>query len=161
MWLLILPRRLVSCIKHDRSTMLKISKITPMEIIIIVYFFTYYSCSCSFKSARCVLIVQSMHFGTAFTDCNSICQIEDGGHAFGAVTYHDVIRYNPNTGYVFWENPKTDLWSQIIRILHCQKNGRFVGKKDKKKKQHKLWMNVYEMFISVWNSNVSRIEYTP
>ena len=24
----------------------------------------------------------------------------------------------------FWENPKTDLWSQIIRILHYEKNGR-------------------------------------
>ena len=27
-------------------------------------------------------------------------------------------------GGFFWENPKTDLWSQIIRILHYQKNGR-------------------------------------
>ena len=82
----------ISCIKRDRTTTLKISKKTPVEIIVIVYIFTYYSCSCSFKSARFVLIVQSMHFGTAFTDCNSICQIEDGGHACGAMTYHNVIR---------------------------------------------------------------------
>ena len=27
-------------------------------------------------------------------------------------------------GAFFWENPKTDLWSQIIWILHYQKNGR-------------------------------------
>ena len=33
--------------------------------------------------------------------------------------------YKTNTkGAFFWENPKTDLWSQIIRILHYQKNGR-------------------------------------
>ena len=34
--------------------------------------------------------------------------------------------YKTNSkGAFFWENPKTDLWSQIIRILHYQKNGRF------------------------------------
>jgi len=91
-----------------------------MEIIVIVYFFSYYSCSCSFKSARFVLIVQSMLFGTAFTDCNSICQIEDGGHACGAMTYHDVIRSlrhvnNPHTGCVFLGESKNgfrgDEWS--------------------------------------------------
>ena len=33
--------------------------------------------------------------------------------------------YTTNTkGAFFWEKPKTDLWSQIIRILHYQKNGR-------------------------------------
>ena len=33
--------------------------------------------------------------------------------------------YKTNTnGAFFWESPKTDLWSQIIRILHYQKNGR-------------------------------------
>ena len=33
--------------------------------------------------------------------------------------------YKTNSmGAFFWENPKTDLWSQIIRILHYQKNGR-------------------------------------
>ena len=29
-----------------------------------------------------------------------------------------------NLGYVFWENPKTDLWFPIIWILHYQKYGR-------------------------------------
>ena len=112
--------------------MLKISKITPMEIIVIVCFFTYYSCSCSFKSARFVLIYQSMHFGTAFSDCNSI---KDDGHACGAMTYHDVIRslrhvnMTPKQGAFFCENPKTDLWSQIIRILHCQIKRKIRGKK--------------------------------
>ena len=91
--------------------------------------------------------------------------------------------YKTNTkGAFFWENPKTDLWSQIIRILHYQKNGRsekgswqrnvlvlLVEKKkqtdphdeDKKKKQHELGMNIRNVFISVWNTNVSPIEYTP
>ena len=33
--------------------------------------------------------------------------------------------YKTNSkGAFFWENPKTDLWSQIIQILHHQKNGR-------------------------------------
>ena len=32
---------------------------------------------------------------------------------------------------------------------------------DKKKKQHKLGMNIQNVYISVWNINVSRIEYTP
>ena len=33
--------------------------------------------------------------------------------------------YKTNSkGAFFWENPKTDLWTQIIRILHHQKNGR-------------------------------------
>ena len=33
--------------------------------------------------------------------------------------------YKTNSkGAFFRENPKTDLWSQIIRILHYQKNGR-------------------------------------
>ena len=126
----------ISCIKRDRSTMLKISKITPMEIIVIVYFFTYYSCSCSFKSARCVLIVQSMHFGTAFTDCNSI---KDDGHACGAMTYHDVIRslrhvnITPTQGAFFGSIQKRicDLRSYGF---FTAKNGRFVGKK-----QHSSW----------------------
>ena len=94
--------------------------------------------------------------------------------------------YKTNSkGAFFWENPKTDLWSQIIRILHYQKNGRSEkgsftmttacprtprGKKnkqtdpygeDKKKKQHELRMNIRNVYISVWNTNVSRIEYTP
>ena len=77
--------------------------------------------------------------------------------------------YTTNTkGAFFWENPKTDLWSQIIRILHYQKNGRsekgswqrnvlvlLVEKKkqqtdphdeDKKKKQHELGMNIRNVF---------------
>ena len=90
----------------------------------------------------------------------------------------------------FWENPKTDLWSQIMQILHYQKNGRSAkgsftmttacpraprekkkNKKqqeqtdlhgeDKKKKQHKLGMNIRNVYISVWNTNVSQIGYTP
>ena len=95
--------------------------------------------------------------------------------------------YKTNSkGAFFWENPKTDLWSQIIRILHYQKNRRFEkgsftmtrvcprtprGKKykqqtdpqgeDKKKKQHGLRMNTRNIYILVWNTNVSRIEYTP
>ena len=33
--------------------------------------------------------------------------------------------YKTNSkGAFFWENPKTDLWSRIIRILHYQTNGR-------------------------------------
>ena len=32
---------------------------------------------------------------------------------------------------------------------------------DKKKKQHKLGMNIRNVYISVWNTNVSRIEYIP
>ena len=32
---------------------------------------------------------------------------------------------------------------------------------DKKKKQHELRMNIRNVYISVWNTNVSRIEYTP
>ena len=91
----------------------------------------------------------------------------------------------------FGENPKTDLWSQIMRILHYQKTEDpkkdhllwqqhvlvlLVRKKkqkkkqqkqtdphgeDKKKKQHKLGMNIRNVYISVWNTNVSRTEYTP
>ena len=85
---------------------------------------------------------------------------------------------------------KTDLWSQMIRILHNQKNGRsgkgsftmttacscasrgekkynknnnktYPHGEDQKKKQHKLRMNIRNVYISVWNTNVSRIEYTP
>ena len=121
-----------------------------MEIIVIVYFFTYYSCFCSFKSARFVLIVQSMHFGTAFTDCNSICQIEDGGHACGAMTYHNVIRSlrhvnitqhrvrflgESKNGFVISDhtdsslpNKTEDSWEKI-NTPHGE---------DEKKKQHKL-----------------------
>ena len=95
--------------------------------------------------------------------------------------------YKTNSkGAFFWENPKTDLWSQIIRILHHQKNGRsekgsftmttacprtLRGKKkqqqtdphgeDKKKEQHQLQMNIRNGYILVWNTNVSRIEHTP
>ena len=32
---------------------------------------------------------------------------------------------------------------------------------DKKKKQHEICMNIRNVYISVWNTNVSRIEYTP
>ena len=32
---------------------------------------------------------------------------------------------------------------------------------DKKKKHHELQMNIRNVYISVWNKNVSRIEYTP
>ena len=32
---------------------------------------------------------------------------------------------------------------------------------DKKKKQHELQMNIRNVYISVWNTNVSQIEYTP
>ena len=95
--------------------------------------------------------------------------------------------YKTNSkGAFFCENPKTDLWSQIVRILHYQKNGRSEkgsftlttacpratrGKKkkqqtdphgeDKKKKQHELQLNIRNVYISVWNTNVSWIEYTP
>ena len=93
--------------------------------------------------------------------------------------------YKTNSkGAFFWENPKTDLWSQIIRILHYQKNGRSEkgsftmttacprtprGKKnkqtdlhseDKKKEEHELRMNIRNWYILVWNTNVSRIEHT-
>ena len=34
-------------------------------------------------------------------------------------------------------------------------------REDKKKKQHKLGMNIQNVYISVWNTNVCRIEYTP
>ena len=75
-------------------------------------------------------------------------------------------------GYVFLENPKTDLWSPIIWILHYQKNGRsekgsftmtatspraLRAKKekqqtdprgeDKKEKQH-FRMNIRNVYIS-------------
>ena len=65
------------------------------------------------------------------------------------------------------EDPKKDLlpWQQHVLVL-------LVGKKkqqqqsdphgeDKKKKQHELQMNIKNVYISVWNTNVSRIEYTP
>ena len=86
-----------------------------------------------------------------------------------------------------WENLKTDLRSQIIWILHYQKNGRsekdhlprqrqvlvlLVLRKikekdnkliprgeDKREKQHKLRMNIRNVYISVRNTYVSRIEY--
>ena len=32
---------------------------------------------------------------------------------------------------------------------------------DKKKKQHKLGMNIRNVYISVWNTNVSQIGHTP
>ena len=88
-------------------------------------------------------------------------------------------------GAFFWENPKTDLWSQIIRIFHYQKNDPKKDRlpwqrhvlvllvenkqqqqtdlhgEDKRKKQHKRRLNVRNAYISVWNTNVSRIEYTP
>ena len=83
-----------------------------------------------------------------------------------------------NLGCVFWENPKTDLWSPIIWILHYQKTegsikGSFTmtatcprahrGQKqqqqqqqqqtdprgeDKKEKQYKLRMNIRNVYIS-------------
>ena len=88
-----------------------------------------------------------------------------------------------------WENPKMDLWSQIKWILHYQKtedlkkdhlpwqwhvlmllvmrkNNRGkkqqtdLHRKDKKEKQRKLCMNIQNVHISVWNTNVSWIEYT-
>ena len=86
------------------------------------------------------------------------------------------------TSAFFGENPKPDLWSQIIWILHYHKNGRSEKgsftmttacpreKKnnkinphgeDTKKKRHKLRMNIRNVYISVWNTDVSRIEYTP
>ena len=63
------------------------------------------------------------------------------------------------------EDPKKDHlpWQQYVLVL-------LVGKKkqqtdphgeDKKKKQHELQMNIRNVYISVWNTNVSQIEYTP
>ena len=101
-------------------------------------------------------------------------------------------KYITSTAAFLRENPKTDLWSQIIWIppyqktedlkkdhlpwqrhvlmlLVMRKNRRENrGKKeqtdlhheDKKEKQHKLSMNIQNVHISVWNTNVSQIEYT-
>ena len=126
----------------------------------------------------------------------------------------------PIKGRFYWENPKTDLWSKIIRILHYQKrkirkriichdlrhrvlvflvlqtvsNPSFARKsrreesiwaaksrelrrrassllvlrkieetcttanrssaRREQEKQHKLHMNIWNIYISVWNTNV-------
>ena len=62
------------------------------------------------------------------------------------------------------EDPKKDHlpWQRHVLVL-------LVGKKKtdthrgkyKKKKQHKLGMNIRNVYILVWNTNVSWIEYTP
>ena len=96
-----------------------------------------------------------------------------------------LVQWKGISGCIFLENPKTDLWSLIIRILHYPKNrrsekGSFTtttacsrtprGKKkqqtdphseDKKKKQHKLGTNIRIVYILVWTTNIFRIEYTP
>ena len=84
----------------------------------------------------------------------------------------------------FWENLKADLRSQIIWILHYQKTydpkkdhlpwqlhvlvllvlRKIVVKdnnrgEDKREKQHKLLMNIRNVYFLVRNTNVSRIEY--
>ena len=84
--------------------------------------------------------------------------------------------YKTNSkGAFFWKNPKTDLWSQIIRIRKriiyhdngmssyssWEKNKQTdLHSEDKKKEEHELRMNIRNWYILVWNTNVSRIEHT-
>ena len=56
------------------------------------------------------------------------------------IIYHD----NGMSSYSSWEKKQTDPHGE-----------------DKKKQQHELRMNIRNVYISVWNTNVSRIEYTP
>ena len=91
-------------------------------------------------------------------------------------------------GAFFMENPKTDLWSQIIRILHYRKTENpkkdhlpwqrhvlvllvkkkktttttnWSSRRRQEKKHHKPRVNIRNVYISVSNRNVSRIGYTP
>ena len=61
------------------------------------------------------------------------------------------------------EDPKKDHlpWQRHVLVLLAGKKTDTHRGKDKKKKQHKLGMNIRNVYISVWNTNVSRIEYTP
>ena len=91
--------------------------------------------------------------------------------------------YKTNSkGAFFWENPKTDCdlrsygffttkntedpkkdhlpWQRHVLVLLMGKNKKQTDPhgKDKKKKQHELQMNIRNVYISVWITNVSRIE---
>ena len=69
------------------------------------------------------------------------------------------------------EDPKKDNfpWQQYVLVLLMAKKTKQQQQQqqtdphseDKKKKQHELQMNIRNVYISVWNKNVSRIEYTP
>ena len=68
------------------------------------------------------------------------------------------------------EDPKKDYLPLQRRICpRAPREGENRGKKQQadprgehnKEKQHKLRMNIWNVYISVWNTNVSRIEYTP
>ena len=94
--------------------------------------------------------------------------------------------YKSNSrGAFLWEKPKTDCdlgsygffttkktedpkkdhipWQRHVLVLLMGKNKKQTDPhgEDKKKKQHELQMNIRNVYISVWNTNVSRIEYTP
>ena len=93
--------------------------------------------------------------------------------------------YKTNSkGAFFWENPKTDLWShtdsslpkkrKIRKRIIYHDNGlssysswekmkttNWSSWRRQEEKQHGLRMNIRNVYISVWNTNVSRIEYTP
>ena len=61
------------------------------------------------------------------------------------------------------EDPKKDhlQWQRHVLVLLVGKKQTDPHGEDKKKKQHELQMNIRNVYISVWNTNVSRIEYTP
>ena len=60
------------------------------------------------------------------------------------------------------EDPKKDhlQWQRHVLVLLVGKKQTDPHGEDKKKKQHELQMNIRNVYISVWNTNVSRIEYT-
>ena len=63
------------------------------------------------------------------------------------------------------EDPKKDHlpWQRRVLVLLVKKKKKQTDPhgEDKKKKQHEQRMNIRNVYISVWNTNVSRIEYTP
>ena len=95
--------------------------------------------------------------------------------------------YKTNSkGAFFWENPKNGFvisehtdssppkkWKIRERIIYhdngmsscsswqTKKKQTDPHSEDKRKKQHELQMNIRNVYISVWNTKVSRIEYTP
>ena len=56
----------------------------------------------------------------------------------------------------------TTAWPSAVLLLEKKKQQQTDRHgEDKKKKQHKRRMNVRNAYISVWNTNVSWIDYTP
>ena len=56
----------------------------------------------------------------------------------------------------------TTAWPSAVLLLERKKQQQTDPHgEDKKKKQHKRRMNVRNAYISVWNTNVSWIDYTP